>query len=338
MFSGPTDVVRSVHYRLHALRVSLAAAMVAGCTADLNVRTASPEERLDALTATDRRVGPIYDRLARANVHLCPDTAPSAGWTLHAAAQYSPALRKFAEVRYGLRGDLPGVLDVSPGSPAAQAGLASGDLILALDGTQLLDGGVPTAARYQGLARNLTRLEGGLSSGRARLTIQRGLQTFEAEIEPRLSCSYPIQVDPANTLYAKADGQRVYISTAMAAQAASDDELAMILAHELAHNILQHHRNSAVLKLLPWRSGAAEREADRLGLYLVARAGFRSENAIEFWRHYGEANWEARQLQWGYPSAPERYRTLMTVRDEIDRLRARGLPLLPSDARLATHE
>lgn len=279
------------------------------------------------MTATDRRVALVFDRLVVANADLCSATIHSAGWTLHAANQYSPALRPLAEARYGLTGDLPGVLVVPPGSPAERAGLMVGDLLLAVDGMALSEGDVQSAASFSAFQRNTDKLAEALERGPTEVTVLRAGTTFNADIQPRSACSTGVQVDPGAELNAHADGRRVYISTAMAAQAISDDELAMILAHELAHNALQHDRQAVELKLLPWRGAAAEREADRLGVYLLARAGFDLEAAIEFWRRFGDANWAARQAQWGHPSASARYEALTTVRREIEDRRENGLPL-----------
>src|SRR5690606_29253390 len=96
--------------------------------------------RLHALTAMDQRVARVAWRLSQANAELCPIVRQSAGWALHSANQYSMELRPYAEAAFGLNGDLPGVLSVPEGSPAAQAGLRQGDLILSVNEAPLLTG------------------------------------------------------------------------------------------------------------------------------------------------------------------------------------------------------
>lgn len=311
--------------------IGLVAAISAGCSSSVAGGLADPVQRLETLTGTDRRVGLVFERLIVANVALCSATAPMAGWILHAASPYSRTLRPLAEIHYGLRGDLPGILAVAPGSPAVEAGLAPGDLITGVNGAALPDGGASQEARHAGFAQNLERLARGLAVGHMEITVVRDHTDLDLMIEPRNACDYAVQVDPSALLNAKADGRRVYITTGMAGEATSDDELAMILSHELAHNILRHDQNASALMLLPWRGAVAERDADRLGLYLVARAGFSVDAAVEFWRRYGEAHWWSRQAQWGHPSTPERYRTLIGVREEIAHIRDQGSDLVPAD-------
>ncbi|MBU4135541.1 MAG: peptidase M48, partial [Alphaproteobacteria bacterium] len=73
----------------------------------------------------------------------------------------------------------------------------------------------------------------------------------------------------------------------------------------------------------------AERQADRVGLYLAARAGYDTAIAPAFWRRFGAYNWRVRYPQWGHPSAEARARALEAVQAEISALQASGRPLLP---------
>ena len=65
----------------------------------------------------------------------------------------------------------------------------------------------------------------------------------------------------------------------------SDDELAVVLGHELAHYTYEHSRRSR-LSLLGWGSGYSrdlEDQADRVGLRYAYEAGFDVERAIDVW-------------------------------------------------------
>ncbi|MFN3557870.1 MAG: M48 family metalloprotease [Brevundimonas sp.] len=302
---------------------------------------ASPDAagRLSTLTTLDQAVARVAWRLSGSNVDLCPVVRQSAGWALHAANQYVADLRPEAEQRFGLRGDLPGILAAPPGSPADRAGLRVGDLILSVAGVPLTEGSLRARPQYEGLAANIATLDRALSNGPTALSVQRGDIRLDLTVTPRRACGYEVQLNPSNELNARADGRRLFISTALAQFAASDDELAVILGHELAHNVLGHRRWSETGgsgRTVIDRAcdadlcgGDPETQADRVGLYLLARAGYRPDVAAPFWRRFGESNWRVRYPQLAHASAGTRARRLEAVQAEIEALTAAGRPLLP---------
>lgn len=326
------------------LLAAVLAAAAAGCSPTPGpppVVQSPPEEalRLAALTDLDQRVARVAWRLSEANADLCPTVRLAAGWALHSARQYSPALRPHAETRFGLRGDLPGVLVVPPGSPAAAAGLRTGDLILAVDGQALRAGESEGPAEWDGLASNIRVIDAALAGGTASFTVAREGETRELTVRPRRACGYEVQLDPSDELNARADGRRLFISTALAGFAESDDELAVILGHELAHHVLGHRpwNDAGGAARRPnegvWRTrggdGGAEQQADRVGLYLAARAGYDPAVAAPFWRRFGASNWRVRFPQIGHASAGSRARALEAVEAEIAQKRRAGGELLP---------
>jgi len=296
------------------------------------------EQRLIALTNLDQRVARVGHRLSVANAELCPAVRNAAGWLLHAASQYSPELRTHAAARFGLDGDLPGVLAVPDGSPAARAGLVQGDLILGVNGETLTRGPDRRAAAFEGLEANLQRLDLALARGPVTLVVRRDGQDRTVSLTPELACGYDVQLDPSDELNARADGKRLFITTAMAGFAATDDELALVLGHELAHHVLGHQdwheaetrgRQTRTVPALSDTPGGNERQADRVGLYLAARAGFDTAVAPGFWRRFGAYNWRVRFPQWGHPSAEARARALEAVQADISARREAGQPLVP---------
>ena len=162
--------------------------------------------------------------------------------------------------------------------------------------------------------------------------------TRTVTVQPIVACSSFFQVDPSDEYNARADGKGVFISSTMATYAADDDDLAMILGHELAHNVLQHHPSPEPLgepdpvpeTALPRGSHwTQERDADRVGLYLMARAGFDTTKAPGFLRRFGADNWRVRYAQIGHASAEARARALEETNAEIAAKRAAGQPLRP---------
>ncbi|WP_339871584.1 M48 family metallopeptidase [uncultured Brevundimonas sp.] len=300
--------------------------------------SAAPAARLESLVALDRRVAAVGYRLTTANVDLCASRRDVAGWTLHAARQYSDALRPVAEARFGLDGDRPGVLAVADGSPAARAGLAAGDLLVRVNGQDLARGDGSGPPSHDGLAANVARLDQALAAGPVVLDVRRGDTTRTVTLQPTQACSSFFQVDPSGEYNARADGKGVFISSTMAAYAADDDDLAMILGHELAHNVLQHRPPPAPLgepdpvpetALARGDHWTQERDADRVGLYLMARAGFDTARAPGFLRRFGADNWRVRYAQVGHASAEARARALEAAHAEIIARRAAGQPLRP---------
>lgn len=327
------------------LPAALALVIVAGLTgcgqaSGGSVTTAvddAASQRLTALTALDQRVARVAQRLSEANVELCPAVRLAAGWALHSASQYSNELRPLVQTRFGLRGDLPGVLSAPPGSAAAEADLREGDLVVAVNGAALNAGPVRTRPAFEGLAANIAVLDRALAAGATRLDIDRGGQSRSVTIQPHRACGYEVQLNPSDELNARADGRRLFISTALAGFTQSDDELALILGHELAHHVLRHRNWSDVGGAGREANDAAsvngagdkETQADRVGLFLTARAGYDTRIAPAFWRRFGAANWRVRYPQLRHASAEARARALEQVQVEIDAKRAAGGPLLP---------
>jgi len=308
--------------------------LLSGCGATPTVSPIDQEggasQRLATLVELDRRVTEAGFRLSLANVDLCPTVAPRAGWLLHAANQYTDDLRAEAEQQFDLEGALPGISVVVPGSPAEAAGLRVGDLITAVDGELLDAARSQTRPGYEDLERNLARLDAAaMDDGQMDLSVRGGGVDRAVQVIPISACAYDTQVDPSPDIRARADGRRIFISSAFAAYAATEAELAFVLAHELAHNILDHPRQMGGLGLAPWRIEALENTADRVGLFLMARAGYEVHEVPSFLRRLGQDHWQLRYPQWGHASAGARARSLETVVTEIDSRRSQGLALTP---------
>jgi beta-barrel assembly-enhancing protease len=301
-----------------------------------------PQTRLDNLTRQDVRVAAVAWRLALTNADLCPVNRLRAGWTLQSASQYGGELRPLAERRYGLDGDLPGILAVPTGSPGAEAGLQPGDLILSVNGEALLRGGGATES-YDGLQANIAVLDQALSRGPVQLRIRRdGLERTIA-LRPVLACAYPTQVEVTGTLRGRADGRHIFISDGMANLAETDDQLAFVLAHELAHAVLEHRTQPDVIGVrgasnwaISMRRGlslSAEADADRMGLFLTARSGFDPHAAMAFLDLYEAADSGSRytQVNMGgvYEPVSIRRRALEPVLADIAERRTTGRALIP---------
>ncbi|HEX5776143.1 MAG TPA: M48 family metallopeptidase [Caulobacteraceae bacterium] len=306
--------------RFAALALSVA---LSACAATAEPRADAAAE-FAALQALEARVAAVAWRLTNANTELCPDKGPQTGLTLHDAWQYAPESRAQA-VRYFQLTDAPAVMAVAPGSPADSAGLRPGDVITSVNGASLRSpepiGG---PASYADVQRSLAWIDAGLSEGPAVLAAQRGGEARQLTVQPVIGCDYEVQLIPSPQLEASADGKVVSLTTGLARYAERDEDLALVIGHEMAHNVLRHRANPT------GSSRSREREADRVGLYLTARAGYDISHAADFWRRFGDDNWRARLGVLTHPGPTARSRALAPVIAEIEARRAAGQPLTPA--------
>jgi hypothetical protein len=301
----------------------------------------APADRLQELRTLDHRLGVIAYRLAIANLDICPSQSRVAGWTLHDLSQYRPGFRDDLRRFFSLTDHAPGLMAVAPDGPAQAAGLQPDDTLLAI-GSYRLDqsSGLPATARADRFEMLLSTVQAALQEGDVPVEVERGGQRHQFRLRPRLACDYLVQLIPSSALNAGADGRQVSITSGLAAYLASDDDLAVAVAHELAHNILGH---AALLErrglARRWLGGLAtspgvlhrtERQADRLGLFLAARAGYDVTVAPAFWRRMARDHPSAGHLQWGHPTAQSRAIAAEATIQEIEALRASGASLLPT--------
>jgi predicted Zn-dependent protease len=215
---------------------------------------------------------------------------------LHHLAEYGPRDRAMMASRYGIdRG--PGVLSVIAGSPAARAGLTAGDALLAVNGMPFPSPLKAAAERDRKVWRRMVeqseaQLEDQLIKGPADLLVLREGRELRIRLDSLAACLARVRLARSKQVNAFANGRYVIMTTAMLAFLRSDDELAVVLGHELSHDILGHpatrDENGVVAgarakPLSVWRR---EEQADRFGIRLMAAAGYDLSAVIPFWRRY----------------------------------------------------
>lgn len=254
------------------------------------------ETSLIAMRSLDQRVATIGYRLAVAANDLCARHQNLPGFAVHDLSQYGADYRAAAVRAFGIEAG-PGVLALVPGGPAAQAGLRLDDVIAALDGEPLPQGDAGRGRSFDRMAMILDRVEAAFADGRATLEIVRAGARLSLDIGSRPGCATRFQLIPSPRMNAEADGRYVQVTTAIAGYAADDDELAAVLAHEFAHNILGHrvrldqaHVSRGAFSSLGRNARHirdTEIEADRYSIYLLDRAGYDPQAAIRFWERFG---------------------------------------------------
>lgn len=163
-------------------------------------------------------------------------------------------------------------------------------------------------------------------------------------------------------LNAHADGEKVVMYPAMLDFARSDNHLAFVIAHEFGHNIMNHQSALMQNVTLGALLGAAvdiaagsqgvdtggqftqvgaqqgqlsyspefEHEADYVGLYILARAGYKIDDAPMFWRVMSQANEDAVYTQTTHPTNPSRTLEMDKTVQEIHSKQQAKLPLIPN--------
>lgn len=176
-------------------------------------------------------------------------------------------------------------------------------------------------------------------------------------------CDFEVVLDPTEKgLNAHADGQRVVIYPAMIDYATNDNQLAFVIAHEFAHSIMGHvasQKNNVAIggllgtlgdalaqsqgfntggslgkigaqQALLRYSPAFENEADYIGMYILARAGYRIEDAPGFWRAMSLNAPRAVYSTTTHPNNPSRTVAMEKTVVEINSKKAAGQPLIPN--------
>jgi beta-barrel assembly-enhancing protease len=258
-------------------------------------------------------------RMQTANVELCPQKVAVSGLTLHALSQYRASQRAAATAQFGLR-DRVGIAAVAPGSAADHAGLRRGDDILAVDGraTPL----VPASAGYTPVGATEAMIDDALAKTPATLKISRGGIEQTVGLTGETGCASRVQIVAGGSINAQADGRYVQINAAMLDFAASDDELAVIVGHELAHNILRH-------RALKTPSKQAEYAADRMGVWLMARAGYDVDAVIPFWTRFEKRTNAGIFADGTHPSSKKRLAAVAAAVVAFKAQRLAGQPLIP---------
>lgn len=283
-------------FPLRPVRVAVAVGAVLALCPALPARAdaGSDASTFRALRDVDARMAAIAYRLTTSNAALCGDLAPTPGWALHALGQYDPPLRETARQVFGFEAPIA-VEAVVPGSPAAAAGIAAGDSVVAVDG-EALD--APVAAQASSAGRDAAIDRIAALPPRRPLTVRllRDGRQRTVTLAPSPGCRSAFEVLLGPAMTASADGRIVQIGVRFFARY-TDEEVAVVVAHELAHNILHHARrlDAAGVKrgLLSeiGRNGRlfrlTEDQADLLGMYLLRNAGWDPQAAVRFWRDHG---------------------------------------------------
>ncbi len=249
-----------------------------------------------ALIKQDVRLATVGYRLAATNAAFCKNKSRNPGWVIHDIAQYPRP--DIARAAFGF--DQPiHVAAVVENGPADVAKIQPNDGFTGMDDATLYWPAMPLGKTgYERMASFKSLLMERIGN-RALLPLQfsRGGKTIKTTLSAPLICASDFQIDTANGINAGANGNMVSVSLAMAEFTNDDTELAAIVAHELAHNLLQHPEKLKSLRVKRGLSGQfgksknavrfTETEADQLSIWLLGNAGYNPNAAIAFFQRLG---------------------------------------------------
>jgi len=311
------------------------------------------ELAVDQILMDQSRLHRVAYPILRENVALCDEKVRlGTGIMLVNKFQFPEQFRS-AAVRVANLSDVLQIQEVAPGSPAVAAGLRPGDRLHRLNDQPVAVGENALSdfgETFQEAAKVAVDEKQPL-----RLEIFRGAQKQQLWLSPVRQCDVPYQVSQQSFVNAFADGKRIIIAKGMMRFAERDDELAIVVGHEIAHNTMGHiakkQGNQAVGLIFDIIaagfgvntgglfsdiggqafSQGFEAEADYVGLYLTARAGYDINQAPNFWRRMGVAHPSSIRTNHSasHPGTPERFIALEKTVKEIQDKRSTGQTLVP---------
>tara|TARA_R110002124_G_scaffold64985_2_gene177847 strand:+ start:665187 stop:666263 length:1077 start_codon:yes stop_codon:yes gene_type:complete len=307
----------------------------------------------------EEHVGAIAHKILTSNAQLCDTQHKDLGFTLWNAYFNHGEDREIAQTLY----DLDHVYQVKyvyAGSHAAEQDIRVGDKIIAINEIDISSKKTSLTALTKALNHNNSdKVDKAI-----RLILLRGDQQLYKDIRPVLICPYSIRYDEKSMeINAYADGKMIIVTRGLYRFAQTDNELALVLGHELGHNIMKHNIKSSYNQALAELSTAIieitvnstgykmpdiltntirtrsarvnsvefEREADYTGLYMSERAGYDTAQAINFWRRmaveFSASNISKRST---HPATAERFIYLEKTYQEILAKKNSGQELRPN--------
>ncbi|HYL60839.1 MAG TPA: M48 family metallopeptidase [Candidatus Acidoferrales bacterium] len=305
---------------------------------------------------TELRLAAVAYRIEVANAELCgKNVAPRTGLVVldrdTVPTQFQDA---FAKV-YGVT-ERPTVVAMVPDSPGASAGLAPGDVIAAVNAEE-------TPAGKHGVEQFEAAVKGS-SGAPIELSIQQKGASKIMTLKPVVACSFPVTVKRSDTVNAYAGDSGIVVTSGMMHFVDSDDELALVVGHELGHDTMHHLRMERTNTVIGTVAGGIvgalvlgltgvdvmqpamdtgaqlaqmtysqdfESEADYVGAYYAARAGYNVSHAADLWRRFAATHPEAIHLSRAatHPSTAKRFVALEETAKEIQAKEQAEQPLVP---------
>lgn len=297
---------------------------------------------------TNKRLQTVASKIVVSGAELCGDkVAPYFGIHTWNEDNFQQEWKRAVQAKYGLTGQVH-ISNVASGSAGDLAGLKEGDIVQSINGW-LAPYGKDGPNKFGEKLKEL-----GKSGMPIEFIIRRSGEEKKISVSPTQACDFKVSLSPDDVKNAYADGKNIVIYKGMMDFFKTDEEIALVVSHELAHNSMKHidakkknaviggifgllldvaaaaggvNTNGDFTRMASNAGGGAfsvefEQEADYVGLYFMATAGYKIDDAPNFWRRMATSNSQSITMKSSHPTAPERFialeATVKEIKDKIE--------------------
>ncbi len=303
-------------------------------TEEMVLETTEPA-KLKQIVAMQERLDKVGGQLLINNIDICRKQLRNLlGFSVANKYSYSPSLASLASETYGLDDRLQ-IMSVIPKSGAERAGLQRGDILVSIANKPAPQGMNAERDTVEMLSSFV------LKNKSIALTILRHNTPRKMTVAFTPACGFRIELGQTANVNAYSDGNRILITQGMMLFAKSNEDLAYVIAKEMAHNVLGHPKTlqntrtatslidnlirpnprqitQTNLKPMPKKFDI---DADTLSLAIALRGGYEIDNAPHFWKRlaYRFPATNAMNYTWLHPATSAR---LEAMPNAITRIKA----------------
>lgn len=313
---------------------------------------------LETLIKTSDRLAKVATKVRTGALPICKSeekVTKSFGFLVWSVDSFDKDQQQAARELYGVT-KIVEIRRVSFESAAHHAGLEPRDIPIRINDWIVPVGDQALKAIMNKVSEIMKQVDGTL-----KMLVRRSDNNLTITITPVEICDYTVELTAEDEKNAYADGKKIVVTRGMMDFFRTDEEAALVVSHELAHNVMGHIGAKRQNQLAGAAGGLLfdilfaavgvntsgefsrigadagvgafsvefEQEADYVGLYMMALAGYDIDDAAKFWRRMAIQNPKSIRMKVSHPTSPERFVALDNTIGEINEKRQKGLPLEP---------